>query len=91
MSDIDYPKLSLGMAYMILGNTFTECLVKLAERYDNQPGPWLDEIEHGTIENVKKCETKGLSEEDEFKVMRGAIAIIEAAFHNARHALGKPK
>ncbi len=79
---VQFASVSLG-----LGSALRRSLEELAKFHDGKPGPWLDELESGFIENVKRSHSEGLSMEDEVKAANAAIAFIKFWVDTARKSI----
>ena len=77
---------ALGLAVLVLSLALEEALKALAEKNNNQPGPWLDEIEDLAMLRAKGSLRERLAEE-ETAAMSAALNVAQVIFAKTRTAL----
>jgi hypothetical protein len=80
-------KNALSFAVLILSLALEEALKALAEKYGNQPGPWLDEIEELAILRAKGTVSERAHVEQEDTAMASALDVVRVIFAKTRNAL----
>jgi hypothetical protein len=80
-------KNALSFAVLILSLALEEALKALAEKYGNQPGPWLDEIEELAILRAKGTVSERAQVEQEDTAMSSALDVARVIFAKTRNAL----
>jgi hypothetical protein len=80
-------KNALSFAVLILSLALEEALKALAEKYGNQPGPWLDEIEELAILRAKGTVSERTQVGQEDTAMSSALDVARVIFAKTRNAL----
>ncbi len=71
--DTQFQKAFLSILLLAYQNGFSKALKKLAEFHNNEPGPWLDEIEAEVLDGIKSLVTEGLDITLEANALEAAI------------------
>ena len=87
MQSFPADKTALSFAVLILSLALEEALKALAEKNDNQPGPWLDEIEELAVLRAKGTVSERTHVEQEDAAMTAAFEVARAIFTKTRNAL----
>ena len=90
MSDASVTEVQIATASILLfsfQDGFSIALKKLAQHYNNEPGPWLDEIEAEVFNDIKSIVPEGLDITVEANALKAALAAASVFFGEFREAL----
>jgi hypothetical protein len=79
----------LSMTNHALVAALSDALVSLSGFRGREDLGWLDELEAKFIDDLKNSHTEGLSEENEVKVVDGALAFLRFAIEEARSRIAE--
>ena len=84
MDEFQRGKGAAGIAFLVMASALQEQLREQAKKYGNRSGRWLDAIQERYERDVKGIRSSGISEEEEFILMRSAIAMIGQMINDVR-------
>jgi hypothetical protein len=87
LSDIDFQKLILALTNLALASALADTLVMLSKIRDPEDTKWLDDLEAKFISDLKNSHTEGMDEQNEIKIMDGALAFLKVAMDDARASI----
>ena len=90
MSDVSVTQVRIATSsilFLSFQDGLSLALKKLAQHYNNEPGPWLDEIEAEVFNDIKSIVPEGLDITVEANALKAALAAASAFFGEFREAL----
>jgi len=90
MSDVSVTQVRIATSsilFLSFQDGFSIALKKLAQHYNNEPGPWLDEIEAEVFNDIKSIVPEGLDITVEVSALKAALATASVFFGEFREAL----
>ena len=90
MSDVSVTQVRIATSsilFLSFQDGFSIALKKLAQHYNNEPGPWLDEIEAEVFNDIKSIVPEGLDITVEANALKAALAAASVFFGEFREAL----
>ncbi len=87
LSDIDFQKHILALTHIALASALIDTLIMLSKFRSHEDTKWLDDLEAKFIKDLKNSSTEGTNEENEVKIMEGALAFLKVAMDDARASI----
>ena len=90
MSDVSVTEVRIATSrilFLSFQDGLSIALRKLAQHYNNEPGPWLDEIEVEVFNDIKSIVPEGLDITVEVSALKAALATASVFFGEFREAL----
>jgi hypothetical protein len=78
---------TLALGVFAMRSAWIKTLTRYAVVFDNHPGPWLDDLEHEIVNEIKSTSSDGLTIEREAAVVAPILKLATDVFAQARDAM----